>query len=493
MAKRKDPKIQTFACIKVVGIGGAGGSAINRMIESGVADVEFIAINTDAQALYYSQADVKLNIGPETTRGLGAGGDPKIGQEAAQESMAEIQEVLDGADMLFLALGAGGGTGSGAAHVIAKIAKDMGILVVAFVTKPFSFEIDKRSRNAEQAIANLEKNVDTLIIIPNDNLLNIIDTETPIQEAFRIADDVLRQGVQGIADLITVNGLINLDFADVRSIMQNAGQALMGIGRASGENRAETAAKQAINSPLLDISIHGAKGVLFNVIGGSDMTMHEINKAATVITDVADQDVNVIFGATIDPDLEGEMIITVIATGFEYPPYVVPGSDFRHINETNNLNDTEDIFVSPNKKIATADDLPSLPIKSKKVVESEEGTTEAAEEASEAEDEKPLEVEDLDEQDEQDEDPQTVITDDETMEAVGVDDLLQDIKEPVDDEATEADKKVETTVTSIVKDDEDIDIWDDVETDEDYKVDINKPTLLRKLIAKRRRNKDKQD
>ena len=301
MAKKVDPKIETFARIKVVGVGGAGGSAINRMIDSGVSDVEFIAINTDAQALHHNLAEIKVNIGPETTRGLGAGGDPKIGQDAAQESINDIKAVMEGADILFITFGAGGGTGSGAAHVIAQAAKEMDILTVAFVTRPFGFEVDRRARNAEYAISNLEKYVDTLVIVPNDNLLNIIDSETPVQEAFKIADDVLRQGVQGITDLITVNGLINLDFADVKSVMQNAGQALMGIGRASGENRAEAAAQQAINSPLLEVSINGAKGILFNVIGGNDMTMHEINSAAALITEAADQDVNVILAPLLIP------------------------------------------------------------------------------------------------------------------------------------------------------------------------------------------------
>lgn len=316
MAKQLKPKIETFAQIKVVGIGGAGGSAVNRMIEAGIKDLDFIAINTDAQALSGSKAPIKINIGRETTRGLGAGSEPSIGQRSAEESIEEIRQAIDGADMLFVTFGAGGGTGSGAAHVVAKLAKEMGILTVAFATRPFRFEGEKREKNAEYAINNLEDHVDTLVLIPNDRLLDAIDRKTPLSEAFKIADDVLRQGVQGISDLITVPGMINLDFADVKAIMEESGQALMGIGRASGDDRAEEAARQAIESPLLDVSIDGARGVLFNVIGGNDMTMHEINAAASVITEVADQNVNVIFGATINPELEGEIIVTVVATGF---------------------------------------------------------------------------------------------------------------------------------------------------------------------------------
>ena len=316
MAKQLKPKIETFAQIKVAGIGGAGGSAVNRMIDAGIKDLDFIAINTDAQALSGSKATTKINIGRETTRGLGAGSDPAIGQQSAEESINEIRQAIEGADMLFIAFGAGGGTGSGAAHVVAKLAKEMGILTVAFATRPFRFEGEKREKNAEFAIGNLEDHVDTLVLIPNDRLLDAIDRKTPLSEAFKIADDVLRQGVQGISDLITVPGMINLDFADVKAIMEESGQALMGIGRASGDDRAEEAARQAIESPLLDVSIDGARGVLFNVIGGNDMTMHEINAAASVITEVADQNVNVIFGATVDPELEDEIIVTVVATGF---------------------------------------------------------------------------------------------------------------------------------------------------------------------------------
>jgi cell division protein FtsZ len=312
-----EPAIETFAKIKVAGVGGAGGAAINRMIEAGVDGVEFIAINTDAQALYHSKAQHKIHIGQDTTKGLGGGADPLVGQRAAEESADEIKKALEDADMVFITIGAGGATGSGAGHVVARIAKDMGILVVGFATKPFVFEGEKRRKNAETAIENLRKSVDTLIIIPNDKLLQTIDRQTPLIEAFKVADDVLRQGVQGISDLITVHGLINLDFADVKAVMSDAGSALMGIGRASGENRAVQAAQQAIESPLLEVSIDGARGILFNIIGGNDLSMHEINSAAEVITGAADPEANIIFGATINPDIEGEVIITVVATGFD--------------------------------------------------------------------------------------------------------------------------------------------------------------------------------
>lgn len=311
------PAIETFARIKVVGVGGAGGAAINRMVDAGVEGVEFIVVNTDAQALHHSRAQIKIHIGKDETRGLGAGADPSVGQRAAEESIEDIKKALEGADMVFVTIGAGGGTGSGAGHVVAQAAKDMGILVVGFATKPFAFEGEKRRRNAETAIDNLRKAVDTLIIIPNDRLLQTIDRQTPLTEAFKVADDVLRQGVQGISDLITVHGLINLDFADVRAVMTNAGSALMGIGRANGENRAVMAAQQAVESPLLEVSIDGARGIIMNIIGGNDLSMHEINTAAEAITSAADPDANIIFGATINPDLDGEVIITVVATGFD--------------------------------------------------------------------------------------------------------------------------------------------------------------------------------
>jgi cell division protein FtsZ len=317
MPEVKPADIQTFATIKVAGVGGAGGAAINRMADAGLTGVQFIAVNTDAQALHNSQADIKIHIGRETTRGLGAGADPSVGEKAAEESREEIKKAIEGADLLFITLGAGGGTGSGAGHVVAEIARELGILTVGVVTKPFSFEGEKRRQNADWAIAQLGREVDTLITIPNDRLLQTIDRRTPLLETFKIADDVLRQGVQGISELITEHGLINLDFADVKTIMQNAGSALMGIGRASGESRAVQAAQQAIESPLLEVSIDGARGVLFNITGGYDMSMHEINEAAEVITNAVAADANIIFGATLKPEMEDELIITVIATGFD--------------------------------------------------------------------------------------------------------------------------------------------------------------------------------
>ncbi len=317
MPRQVAPAIETFARIKVIGVGGAGGAAINRMVDAGVEGVEFIAINTDAQALHHSKADVKIHIGKDTTRGLGSGADPETGQKAAEESIDDIKKAIEGADMVFVTIGAGGGTGSGAGYIVAEAAKEADSLVVGFATKPFAFEGEKRRRNADVAIDKMRGSVDTLIVIPNDRLLQTIDRQTPLLEAFKVADDVLRQGVQGISDLITVHGLINLDFADVKTVMADAGSALMGIGRASGENRAIQAAQQAIESPLLEVSIDGARGILFNVIGGNDIGMHEINAAAELITAAADPDANIIFGATINPELEGEVIITVVATGFD--------------------------------------------------------------------------------------------------------------------------------------------------------------------------------
>lgn len=317
MPEVKPSEIQTFASIKVVGVGGAGGSAVNRMKDAGLAGVQFIAMNTDAQALHNSKADVKIHLGHSITNGLGAGADPTTGEAAAKESRDEIREAIDGADMIFVTIGAGGGTGSGAGPVVAEVARELGILVVGVATKPFSFEGEKRRQNADWAIAQLGRQVDTLITIPNDRLLQTIDRRTPLLETFKIADDVLRQGVQGISELITEHGLINLDFADVKAIMSNAGSALMGIGRASGDDRAIQAAQQAIESPLIEVSIDGAKGVLFNVTGGYDMSMSEIQEAAEIITSAVSPDANIIFGATLKPELEDELIITVIATGFD--------------------------------------------------------------------------------------------------------------------------------------------------------------------------------
>ncbi len=327
MAEVVAPAIETFAQIKVIGVGGAGGAAINRMVDAGIENVEFIAINTDAQALHHSRAHKKIHIGKDATRGLGAGADPAVGEQAAKESRDDIRAAVEGADMVFVTIGAGGGTGSGGGHVVAEIAKELDVLVVGFATKPFAFEGEKRRKNAELAIEKLREAVDTLIVIPNDRLLQTIDRDTPLMEAFKVADDVLRQGVQGISDLITVHGLINLDFADVKTVMSKAGSSLMGIGRANGENRAIEAAKQAIESPLLEVSIDGARGILFNVIGGNDLSMHEINAAAEAITAAADPDANIIFGATINPELEGEVIITVVATGFDASYFAKRGSD----------------------------------------------------------------------------------------------------------------------------------------------------------------------
>ena len=310
------PDIETFAKIKVVGVGGSGGSAVNRMVKSKIRGVEFIAMNTDVQALHHSQANVKLHIGKMTTRGLGAGMNPETGEKSAEESVNEIRDLLKDADMVFVTCGLGGGTGTGAAPVVAGIAKELGALTVAVVTKPFSFEGAQRRELAERGYNNLKNRVDAIITIPNDRLLQIIDKKTPLQESFRICDDVLRQGVQGIAELITIPGLINLDFADVKAIMKDAGSALMGIGQGSGDNRAVEAAKAAISSPLLEVSIEGAKGVLFTVVGGPDLSMHEVNEAAKVITQSVDSSAKIIFGAVIDENIKDEVKITVIATGF---------------------------------------------------------------------------------------------------------------------------------------------------------------------------------
>lgn len=317
MPEIKPTDIETFANIKVVGIGGAGGSAVNRMREAQLKGVEFIAMNTDAQALHNSLADIKIYLGKDVTHGLGAGADPLKGEQAAEESREEIRSVLEGADMVFITFGAGGGTGSGASHVVAEIARDMGILVVGVTTRPFTFEGVQRKQNADWAIDQFRRQVDTLITIPNDRLLETIDRRTPFLETFKIADDVLRQGVQGISDLITEHGLINLDFADIKAIMSNAGSALMGIGRASGENRAVEAARQAIESPLIEVSIEGARGVLFNIAGGYDMSMSEVQEVAEVITSSVSPDANIIFGTTLKPELEDEIIVTVVATGFD--------------------------------------------------------------------------------------------------------------------------------------------------------------------------------
>ena len=305
------------ATIKVIGVGGAGNNAVNRMIEAGIKNVEFIAVNTDRQALQLSKASTKIQIGEKLTRGLGAGANPDIGAQAAEESRTEVAEALRGADMVFVTAGMGGGTGTGAAPIVAGTAKEMGILTIGVVTKPFTFEGKKRLAQAERGIESLKGKVDTLVVIPNDKLLQVIDRKTSIIEAFRMADDVLRQGVQGISDLIAVPGLINLDFADVKTIMLDRGMAHMGIGRASGENRAEDAAKQAIQSPLLETSIEGARGVIINITGGSDVGLHEANTAAELVQRSADPEANIIFGSVTDDSMGDEIQITVIATGFE--------------------------------------------------------------------------------------------------------------------------------------------------------------------------------
>src|SRR4249919_2530072 len=306
-----------LAVIKVVGIGGGGTNAVTRMVEAGVSGVEFVAVNTDAQALLMTDADVKIHIGSKATRGLGAGADPKVGLAAADESRDELKEALKGADMVFVTAGEGGGTGTGGAPIVAQIGRELGALTVGVVTKPFAFEGKLRSDQAEQGIQALRESVDTLIVIENDRLLQVVERSTPVTEAFRMVDDILRQGVQGITDLITVPGLINLDFADVRTIMREAGSALMGIGVAHGENRAVEAARAAISSPLLETTIDGATGILLNITGGPDLGLFEVNEAAEVVTSAADSNANVIFGAVIDESLGDQVRVTVIATGFD--------------------------------------------------------------------------------------------------------------------------------------------------------------------------------
>jgi len=310
------PAVETFAKIKVVGVGGGGGSAIQRMVTSGIKGVEFIAINTDVQALHHNKATKKLHIGKSITRGLGAGMNPELGKKAAEESQNEIRDALKDADMVFVTCGLGGGTGTGAAPVAAEIARDLGALTVAVVTRPFSFEGAQRKNISERGLTELTDKVDTIITIPNDKLLQVVDKKTSLLDAFMVVDEVLQQGVQGIAELITVPGLINVDFADVKAVMSNAGSALMGIGQASGENKAVESAKSAINSPLLEMSIEGAQGILFTITGGSNLGMNEVNEAAKIITAAADEEAKIIFGACIDNKMKDELKITVVATGF---------------------------------------------------------------------------------------------------------------------------------------------------------------------------------
>jgi len=308
---------ESFARIKVIGVGGGGCNAVNRMIDEGMGGIEFLSVNTDAQALLLSKAQTRVRIGDKSTRGLGAGGNPEVGRKAAEESAEDLYEVLKGSDMVFVTAGLGGGTGTGAAPIVAQIAKEVGALTIGVVTRPFTFEGSRRQQAAEAGISKLKEHADTLIVIPNDRLLQIVDKKVSLTEAFRTADDVLRQGIQGISELITVPGLINLDFADVRAIMSEGGAALMAVGRASGEDRARVAAEMAISSQLLDITIDGARGILFNVTGGNSLTLFEVNQAAAIIKETAHPDVNLIFGAVIDPNMGEELRITVIATGFD--------------------------------------------------------------------------------------------------------------------------------------------------------------------------------
>lgn len=343
------PDITPVASIKVIGVGGGGGNAVNRMIKSNVKGMDFIAVNTDAQALYHSEAPTKVNVGKATTRGLGAGSHPEVGKQAAEESSEEIKQTLEGADMVFITCGLGGGTGTGGAPVIAEIAKDLGILTVAVVTKPFSFEGHRRKTQADEGLENLKNKVDTMIVIPNDKILSLIDKKTPLTEAFTVVDDVLRQGVQGISDLITVHGMINVDFADVKAIMENAGSALMGIGYGTGENRAAEAARAAIDSPLLEMDIAGAKGILFNITGGNDLSMFEVDEAARIITEAADPEANIIFGSVINDSYTGEIKVTVVATGFDDHRKTVSAlhSSSLHRPDTTAMKDTESEYDIP--------------------------------------------------------------------------------------------------------------------------------------------------
>ncbi|MEM7332631.1 MAG: cell division protein FtsZ [Chloroflexota bacterium] len=311
------PDLENVACIRVVGVGGGGCNAVNRMIAESIGGIDFIAVNTDNQALLLSEAPVRVRIGDKLTRGLGAGGDPEQGEKAAEESIDELQEVLKGADMVFITAGMGGGTGTGAAPVVARAARELGALTIGVVTRPFLFEGTKRSTSAEQGIERLKEHVDTLIVIPNDRLLELADRRVTLDESFNMADDVLRQGIQGISELITVPGLINLDFADVKTIMTQGGAALMAVGTAEGDDKARLAAEQAVSSRLLDITIDGAQGILFNVTGGSSLSLYDVNQAAAIIRETAHPDANMIFGAVVDPNMGDEIRITVIATGFE--------------------------------------------------------------------------------------------------------------------------------------------------------------------------------
>lgn len=351
METNNKPQTEAFARIKVIGVGGGGCNAVNRMIDEGLQGIEFISVNTDAQVLVTSKAQTKVRIGDKTTRGLGAGGNPEIGKKSAEESSEELYETLKGSDMVFVTAGLGGGTGTGAAPIVAQIAKEVGALTIGVVTRPFTFEGARRLQNAEQGIANLKEHADTLIVIPNDRLLQIVDKKATLQDSFRAADDVLRQGIQGISELITTPGMINLDFADVRTIMSEGGAALMAVGRASGEDRAQKAAEMAISSQLLDITIDGARGILFNVTGGPSLTLFEVNQAAAIIKETAHPDVNLIFGAVIDPNMGDDIRITVIATGFDRttarPAFARASSRLEETRtiQRPQINDTEEVSV----------------------------------------------------------------------------------------------------------------------------------------------------
>ena len=364
------PMFDGMAKIKVIGVGGAGNNAVNRMVEMGVNGVEFIAVNTDRQALALSKAPTRIQIGEKITRCLGAGGDPLIGEKAAEESREEIANALKGSDMVFVTAGMGGGTGTGAAPVVAQIAKEMGILTVGVVTKPFTFEGKKRMQSAERGVTSLKEKVDTLVAIPNDRLLQVSERKTSVIEAFTMSDEVLRQGVQGISDLIAVPGLINLDFADVKTIMYDTGMAHMGIGRATGENRAEEAAKQAINSPLLESSIEGARGVLLNITGGRDLGIFEVNTAAELVQKSIDQEANIIFGAVIDESMGDEISVTVIATGFDKDR--IPASSVESVLKSGLSNTTERTRIPETKSelFPGSDlDIPTFLRKNKKIID----------------------------------------------------------------------------------------------------------------------------
>ncbi len=363
-SNKRNPNSEAFARIKVIGVGGAGQNAVNRMMEEGIQGVEFISANTDAQALTLSRAPIRVRLGDKLTRGLGAGGDPEIGRKAAEESSDELYNVLKGADMVFVTAGMGGGTGTGAAPIVSQVAKECGALTIGVVTRPFTFEGGKRTQSAEAGVAKMKEHAHTLISIPNDRLLQLADKKSSLQDAFRMADEVLHQGIQGISELITIPGLINLDFADVRAIMSEGGAALMAVGRGSGDDRAKNAAEQAISSQLLDITIDGARGVLFNVTGGSNMTLFEVNQAAAIIRETAHPDVNMIFGAVIDPEMGDEIRCTVIATGFErtgVPRRALerPLRNDKPVSHSGTMSASNTLFSRPSESVSVSADYKS--------------------------------------------------------------------------------------------------------------------------------------